>query len=239
MRTAGVLILWLAAGTWLSPVGALAQAAGGTMQAANEALAKHDWAKAVELLKPLAVATPKDAHVMYDLASAEDALDQASAAEASYRAAIEDDGGYLAARVALGLMLARQGRMDEAREELGKAAAIESGTDEDKALRARALRALARIDEKTRPAEARGELLAALQISPETAEDTLMAGELAERAGTGQVAAESAYRRVLAKDPDNAEATASLAHLLASERKFDAAEKLLTQGLAVHPGMRC
>jgi tetratricopeptide (TPR) repeat protein len=202
------------------------------MQAANAALDARDWGKALKLLGPLAEANPKDAHLLYDLGSAQDALDQSSAAEQSYRAAIMDDGGYLESRVALGLLLARSGRMEDARAELMAAAAI---TDGDKLLRARALRAMARIDEKARPSEARDELLAALSLSPETPEDTLLTAELAEGANGGKDAAEAAYRRLLAEQPNDPDATASLAHLLTGEKRYPEGEKLLTDGLAAHP----
>ncbi len=205
-----------------------------TIQQANAALEAQDWPKAIKLLTPLAAANPKDPHLAYDLGSAEDALDQSSAAEASYRVAIEDDPVYLEPRVALGLLLARAGKMDDARTELAAAAGIEKG---DKLLRARALRAMARIDEKTRPADARDELLGALALSPETPEDTLLTAELAESAGDGgKAAAEDAYRSLLLKLPNDPEATAALAHLLASEKRYPDAEKLLTAGLAAHPG---
>jgi Flp pilus assembly protein TadD len=203
------------------------------MQAANAALDARDWEKAVKLLTPLAAANPSDAHVLYDLGSAQDALDQTSAAEQSYRAAILDDGGYMDPRVALGLLLARNGRMTDARAELVAAVGIK---DADKPMRARALRALARIDEKTRPGDARDELLSALSISPETPEDTLLSAELAEHANGGQSAAEAAYRRLLVQQPNDPGATASLGHLLAKEKKYPEAEKLLTDGLAAHQG---
>jgi tetratricopeptide (TPR) repeat protein len=203
------------------------------LQAANAALEARDWEKAVKLLTPLAAANPSDAHVLYDLGSAQDALDQTSGAEQSYRAAILDDGAYLEPRVALGLLLARNGGMTDARAELVAAVGVKDGA---KPLQARALRALARIDEKTRPGDARDELLAALSISPETPEDTLLTAELAEHANGGQEAAEAAYRRLLLEQPNDPDATASLAHLLAAEKKYPEAEKLLTDGLAAHPG---
>jgi predicted Zn-dependent protease len=203
------------------------------MQAANDALAASDWAKAVKLLQPLADADPKNAQVLYDLGSAEDALNQEAAAEQNYRAAILDAGGYLEPRLALGLLLARRGKMDDARAELNAAASIVNG---DKLLRARALRAMAHIDEKTRPADARDELLAALAISPETPEDTLMTAELAESAGGGKDAAEAAYKRLLMERQGDPEATASLAHLMLEEKRYGEAEKLLTTGLAAHAG---
>ncbi len=239
----GVRVLLLAAGLVLTsgmPLAAqdfsgaekAAAPQSEAMQAANEALVARDWVKAVKLLQPLAAADPQNAQVLYDLGSAQDALEQETAAEQSYRAAILDAGGYLEPRLALGLLLARAGRMEDARAELGAAAAITNG---DKLLRARALRAMARIDEKTRPGEARDELLAALSLSPETPEDTLMAAELAQGASNGRDAAEAAYRRLLEKTPQNAAGTAALAHLLVTEKRYAEAEKLLTEGLAAHP----
>jgi predicted Zn-dependent protease len=203
------------------------------MQAANEALATGEFAKAAKLLGPLAEAHPKDPRILYDLGSAQDALDQTSAAQTNYRAAIDDDAAYIEPRLALGLLLARSGKLDDAREQLASAAALEKA---DKLLRARALRAMARIDQKPRPAAARDELLLALTLSPETPADTLLTAELAETAGeSGRQAAEDAYRRLLLHQPNDPEATASLGHLLSSEKRYAEAETLLTTSLAAHP----
>jgi predicted Zn-dependent protease len=201
------------------------------MQAANEALEAQDWEQAVKLLTTLAETNPKDAKILYDLGSAEDALDHTSAAEKAYRAAIADDEKLEEAHIALGLLLARNGKLDEGRTELAAGAAING----DITLTARALRALARIDQKQRPAEARDELLAALSITPETPDDKLMAAELAEAAGNGRSAAEAEYRKVLAAQPNNPPATAALAHLLAQDKQFAEAEILLTSALTAHP----
>jgi predicted Zn-dependent protease len=233
----GVLLLAVSAGAQdFSGAEKVPAPESAAMQAANAALEARDWQKAVKLLTPLAAENPKDAHVLYDLGSAEDALDQGSAAEQSYRAAILDDGGYLEPRVALGLLLARAGRMDDARAELGAAAALKGDLKGNKELRARALRAMARIDARPRPAEARDELLAALSLSPGTPEDALMSAELAEGAGNGKDVAEATYRRVLTANPNDPAATAALGHLLVTEKKYAEAEKLLKDGLTAHPG---
>jgi tetratricopeptide (TPR) repeat protein len=200
---------------------------------ANAALDAHDYEKALKLLAPLAAADPKDARILYDLAAAQDALDQTSPAEASYRAAIADDPAYLDPGVALGLMLARSGRMDDARTEFLAATKLPAG---DPQLKARAYRALARIDEKSRPADARDELLEALKLTSETPEDTLLGAELAESASNGAAAAEAAYRRVLARTPNDPAATSELAHLLAKQLRADEAEDLLATALKAHPG---
>jgi predicted Zn-dependent protease len=201
------------------------------MQAANDALEAQDWEKAVKLLTPLAEENLKDAKILYDLGSAQDALDHTSEAEKAYRAAIADDGKLEEAHIALGLLLARNGKLEDARTELAAGAALNG----DKTLTARALRALARIDQKQRPAEARDELLAAISISPETPDDKLMAAELAETAGNGKSAAEAEYRKVLAARPNDPPAAAALAHLLVQDKRYPEAEKLLTGALTAHP----
>jgi Flp pilus assembly protein TadD len=202
---------------------------------ANAALADHDFARALKLLAPLAAADPKDARLLYDLGSAQDALDQSTPAETSYKAAIADDPAFLDPRVTLGLLLAREAKFPEAREVLAVAAALPT-TDDNKLLKARADRALARLDQQSRPADARDELLEALKLSPETPDDTLLAAELAQAAGNGGPAAEAAYRRLLAQRPADPDATAALAHLLTQSKRPAEAEPLLTTALAAHPG---
>ena len=200
---------------------------------ANAALEAKDYAAAVKLLTPLAEANPRDAQILYDLGSAQDALDQETAAERSYRAAIAVDDKLIEPKVALGLLLARAGRMEEARTQLAAATEVTGG---DKLLQARAYRAMARIDSKARPGQARDELLAALKLSPETPDDTLLSAELAAKAANGAEPAEEAYRRVLAQRPDDPAATAALAHLLVQSKRAAEAEDLLKATLAAHPG---
>lgn len=199
---------------------------------ANAALEARDYDRALRLLTPLAAANPKDAHIVYFLASAQDALDQASPAETSYRAAIAADPTFLDSHVALGLLLARAGRMIDARTEFLAATKIPEG---DAGLKARAYRALARIDQKSHPIDARNELLEALKLTPETPEDTLLGAELAEAASNGGIAAEAAYRRVLARTPNDPAATSELARLLAKGLRVTEAEELLTAALKAHP----
>jgi predicted Zn-dependent protease len=77
--------------------------------------------------------------------------------------------------------------------------------------------------------------LEALKLTPETPADTLLAASLAEQ--TGQFdAAETAYRRVLAKDPKSAPANAGLAHLLIARKQYPEAETFLRAALDQSPG---
>jgi predicted Zn-dependent protease len=202
---------------------------------ANEALDKHDYPTALKLLTTLTEKNPKDAHLLYDLASTQDALaespSQTATAEATYRRAIATDPAYFDPHLALGLLLARNGKLNPAHAELLQATTL---TTDNPLLKARAYRALARIDQTSNPAAASDELLHALKLSPETHEDILLSGELAEASGD-PAAAEAAYRRLLIADPQNHDATAALTHLLLHQQKPDQAETLLTAALSKDP----
>jgi predicted Zn-dependent protease len=198
---------------------------------ANEALDKHDYPTALKLLNTLTEKSPNDPHLLYDLAFTQEALDQTSTAEATYRRAIAADPKYFDPHLALGLLLARSDRLPEAHAELLQATTL---TTDNPALKARAFRALARIDQTANPATASDELLQALKLSPETPDDILFSGELAEASGD-TAAAEAAYRRLLTADPQNHDATAALTHLLLHQQKPDQAETLLTAALAKDP----
>ena len=199
---------------------------------ANAALDQHDFPTALRLLTSLTTKNPTDAHLLYDLGFTQEALDQTSSAADTYRRAAAADPKYFEPHLSLGLLLARTGRHDEARTELLTATTLTPSTDP--ALKARAYRALARLDQTTRPADAGNELLEAMKISPETPDDIILSGELAEASGD-LAGAEAAYRRLLAADPQNPTATAALIHLLQREKKPDQAEALLTTALSKNP----
>ena len=202
---------------------------------ANGALDKQDYPTALKLLTTLAAKSPNDPHLLYDLAFTQDALAETPAqtaeAEATYRRAIAADPTYFDPHLALGLLLARSGKLALAHAELLQATTLNT---DNPLLKARAFRALARIEQTANPATASDELLSALKLSPETPEDILLSGELAEASGDS-AAAEAAYRRLLAADPQNHDATAALTHLLLHQEKPDQAETLLTAALAKDP----
>ncbi len=203
---------------------------------AADAMGRRDFPTALKLLTRLNQAYPNDPNVLFDLASAQDALSdsdpaQATAAEHTYRRAITADPTYLEPHLALGLLLARNNRPEDARSELLSATSL---TTSDPAIKARALRALAHLDRTSHPDEARDALLAAVRLSPETPDDGLLSAELAEGAGD-LPAAEDAYRRLLKRTPNDPAATAALAHLLVAQNQAAEAEPLLQAALVAHP----
>jgi Flp pilus assembly protein TadD len=206
---------------------------------AEEAIAKSDWKAADAILNPWVAAHPQDARALFDAGYVADAENHAGQAADLYRRAIQADPKSFEAHLSLGLILAREGKLDEARTELATATTLDPGAG-GPTLKARAWRALAQIDRPRPgrpgdPAEASNDLLQALKLSPETEEDTLLAASLAEDTGQND-AAEAAYRRVLAEDPKSEAATSGLAHLLIAKKQYAEAETLLRGALAKSPG---
>jgi predicted Zn-dependent protease len=196
-------------------------------------LEKSDWKAAQAKLEPWIAAHPTAARALFDLGYAADAENRLDDAASLYRRAIEANPQSFLAHLSLGLVLARQNKLDDARPELAAATSLDPG-DAGPAMKARAWRALARIDRNTDTTEASNDLLEALKLTPETLDDTLLAANLADQAGE-YAAAETAYRRVLAKDPKSAPANAGLAHLLIARKLYPEAETLLHAALEQSP----
>jgi tetratricopeptide (TPR) repeat protein len=203
---------------------------------ADAALDARDFPTALKLLTTLAEKYPTDAHLLYDLASTQDALEQNTAAIETYRRAISADPKFFEPHLALALLLARQGQPNDAKSELTTAVTLDAPTP---TLKARAYRTLARLEaggaQPSDPSAASADLLAALKITPETPDDILLAAELAE--ATGDLpAAEASYRRILAVTPNDPPTAAALAHLFILQKKPADAEAILTAALTQHPG---
>lgn len=200
---------------------------------AEAAIIKSDWNAAEAKLGPWLAAHPSDARALFDAGYVADAQNRLDDAAAFYRRAVEANPKSFEAHAELGLLLARQNKLSDARPELAAATQLDPG-DAGAAAKARAWRAMAEIDRAIDPAQASEDLLEALKLSPETPADTLLAASLAEQ--TGQYdAAESAYRRMLAADPKSAPANAGLAHLLIARKQYPEAETFLRAALAQSP----
>jgi predicted Zn-dependent protease len=200
---------------------------------AEALIVKADWKGAEAKLDAWLADHPSDARALFDAGYVADAQNKLDEAAGFYRRAVEADPKRFEAHLSLGLLLARQGKLDEARTELTAATTLDPG-EAGRAAKARGWRALAQIDRSANPTEASNDLLEALKLSPETPEDTLLAAELAEKAGQNE-SAEAAYRRLLAHDPTNATAIAGLAHLLIARKQFPEAETLLRAALEKSP----
>jgi tetratricopeptide (TPR) repeat protein len=200
---------------------------------AEAAIGKSDWKTAQTSLDLFLAQNPADARALFDAGYVADAQNRFADAESLYRRAIDVDPKSFEAHLSLGLLLARQGNTDDARPELAVATSLDPG-DAGPALKARAWRALARIDREDDPTEASTDLLEALKLTPETTADTLLAAAIADQAGEFQAEA-TAYRRALAKDPNSADATTGLAHALIALKQFPEAETMLRAAVEKSP----
>jgi tetratricopeptide (TPR) repeat protein len=201
-------------------------------------MAKSDWKTAEPILDTWLAAHPTDARALFDAGYLADAQDRNDSAVALYSKAVEANPKSFEAQISLGLLLARLGKPAEARPALEAATQLDPGPAGPLA-KAKAWRALAQIeqrgiDAKPDTAQASIDLIEALNLSPETPEDTLMAASLAEANGDA-AGAEAAYRRLLKKDPDSAPGVAGLAHLLIAQKKYPEAEEMLRASLQKSP----
>lgn len=205
---------------------------------AEASIATSDWKTASTKLDSYLLTHANDARALFDAGYVADHQDNLDRAAGFYRRALEVNPNSFESHLALGLLLARQGKRDEAHTELTAATTLNPG-EAGPELKARAWRALARLDKPGPDGEgnakiASDELLEALKLSPETPDDTLLAADLAEDSGNHD-AAEAAYRRVLASDPKSAAADSGLAHVLIQRNQYPEAEKLIRAALQQEP----
>jgi len=200
---------------------------------AEASIAKSDLKGAEAKLEAWLAAHPTDARALFDAGYIADTENRLVAAVDLFRRATEADPKSFEAHLSLGLLLARQGNEDDALPVLEKATQLDSGQANPE-LKARAWRALAQINRDDDPEEASDDLLEALKLTPETLDDTLLAASLADQAGE-YAAAETGYRRVLAKEPNSAPANAGMAHLLIARKQYPEAEALLRLALKGSP----
>jgi predicted Zn-dependent protease len=200
---------------------------------AESAIEAKEFDQARNLLDPYLSAHPVDARALFDRGFVDDAQGHDDAAAGYYRKAIAANPKQFEARLALGLILARQGKPQDAREQLEAATKLEPNPPSP-AMKAQAFRNLAELERSSDPDAAKQALLQALSLSPETPADTLLTGEIAEAEGD-EVSAETAYRRVLNQQPDSSAATAGLSHVLIAQQKYADAEPLIQAALERDP----
>ncbi len=210
-----------------------AQTVSPQVAAAEADLVKSDWKAAEAKLDAWLAAHPDDSRALFDAGYVADAQNRLEDAAGLYRRAVEANPQSFEAHLSLGLLLARQNKLADARPELAAATTLDPG-DAGPATKARAWRALAEIDRNSDATQASDDLLEALKLSPETPADTLLAANIAEQAGQYD-AAQAAYRRILAKDPKSAPANAGLAHLLIARKQYAEAETFLRTALEQAP----
>ena len=207
--------------------------ASDPLEDVESAIEAKKYALAASRLDIYVSAHPEDGRALFDRGYVEDAQGHTDAAEGWYRKATAADPKQFESRLALGLLLASKGDDQAAREQLDAATQLEPNPPNPGA-KAQADRALARLLRSSDPTGARDALVDALKLTPETPADTLLAAEIAEAAGDGEIA-EQEYRKALQSDPDSSEATAGLAHLLINEKRYADAQPLVEAALRRDP----
>ncbi len=203
------------------------------LQQAESSIVARNYAAADAQLDTWLAAHPADARALFDRGYVADAQGHTADAASWYRKAIAADPKQFESRLALGLLLAGQGDMAGAREQLYAATSLEPNPP-NPAAKAQACRALAQLLRTSDPIGARDALVQALKLTPETPADTLLAAQIADNAGDADLA-EQEYRKLLQEQPDSPQATAGLAHLLIQEKRCADAQPLVAAALQQHP----
>ena len=137
-------------GLTASPASGSTPAPSPQVLEAEALLAKSDWKADQTKLAAWLADHPSDARALFDAGCAADAQNQMDDAAAFYRRAIEANPTSFEAHLSLGLLLARQGKVDGARPQLVEATKLDPG-EAGSAVKARAWRALAQLDRLPTP----------------------------------------------------------------------------------------
>ncbi len=206
---------------------------------AEDDLARRNLKDAIPLLNSALALEPNNARALYDRGYAEENTQQTVAAIVDFQKAIVVDPKQYESHAALARLYADQNNFDEARKQLEAASTLTPANAHPTQTQAATLRLLARVDNQLHdPSAAAAALLAALKLTPEKPEDTLLAAQLADEQGDAS-SAEAEYRKALATIPQNdsayVDALSALAHALTEQEKFSDAEPLLRQALTQQP----
>ncbi|MBD8577323.1 cellulose biosynthesis protein BcsC [Pseudomonas syringae] len=194
-------------------------------QQADRLSEQSDWGPLVPLLKKIRVLDPDNPWLTYRLAAAEVALGNPRQADEAFAQLLVRQGNNPEARYAHGLYLANASRDTEVLASLGKIAKA-GWTDNMRELAARIERRqlLARV-EQLRNSGQEPQAIALLLRHPTTDDYATLADWAVQRSDFA--AAQSAYAKVLAADPNNAEAQlGQIEVLLATERVPQARQAL-------------
>ena len=202
---------------------------------AEEAILRGDFAKALPLLNDILANQPGNARALYDRGYVETQQNQPDAAIKDFQKAIAVDPKQFESHAELGRLLAQQAKWPEAKQQLEAAAILPPASGDPRQALGSVFRTLAHVDQQMHdPAAASDALIAAIKITPEQPEDTLLAAQLAESEGDHEGAI-GEYRKVLAADPASVQAAGGLARILIHQGKFAEAEPVVRQALQQLP----
>lgn len=194
---------------------------------ADQLSERSDWTQLVPVLKKIRVLDPDNPWLAYRLAAAEIALGKPQQADDAFAQLLARQGNNPEARYAHGLYLANANRDDEVLASLGKIPKA-NWTDNLRELGARIERRqmLARA-ELLRSNGQEAQAIALLMRNPATDDYATLADWAVQR--SDWPAAESAYKKVLASDAQNADAQLGMIEVLIATQRIPAAREALAR----------
>jgi Flp pilus assembly protein TadD len=204
------------------------------VEQAEAAMQRNDFVTAESLLQKAVAAKPGDYRAWFDLGDAYNATNRPSQATDAYRKAVAAKPDVFESNVNLGILLARQGKNEEAAKFLKAATQLKPGASPNLSL-AHAWLALGRVEESIGPQEALAAYAQATQFQPNNPEPHLAAAALLERQGNLDAAARE-LQTAHDLDPKSQPVISSLANVYIKQKKYPEAEAGLRKLLAADPG---
>jgi Flp pilus assembly protein TadD len=193
---------------------------------------KGDYAKAEPLLVKVVELDPNDFRAWFDLAFVYNLTGRKLQAIDAYRKSVALKPTVQEANLNLGLLLATQGRNDEAARYLRAATTLKPDS-KDHAGTYRAWLSLGRVLHQIAPADAVEAFRQAAKLQPKDVEPWLSLASLLEKSSPAE--AEGAYKHVLELEPASTPAMAGLVDVYSASGRLPEAEAFLRQYLETQP----
>jgi Flp pilus assembly protein TadD len=204
------------------------------VEQAEAALQKQDYATAEALLKKAIATHPADYRAWFDLGFLYTQTKRPDDAIAAYGNSVALNPDVFESNLNLGIVLARQGKSEEAAKYLKAATQLKPTAHPDEGL-ARAWQSLGLVEQSQDPKQALAAFAEAAKLNPKDREPHLSAGALLEQQNQLDEAARE-YQAAAALDPNGTEPMAGLANVYSKQKKLPEAEAQLRLLLAIDPG---
>ena len=204
------------------------------VEQAEAAMQKNDFAAAESLLLKAVAAKPGDYRAWFDLGDVYNAANRLPEATEAYRKAVAAQADIFESNVNLGILLARQGKNEEAAKFLKAATQLKPGGANPEQSMAHAWLALGRVEESASPQEALDAYAQATKFNPKDPAPPLAAATLLEKQGQLDEAARE-YQTALRLDTKSQPAISGLVSVYIRQNKYPQAETALRRLLAIDP----
>ncbi len=204
------------------------------IDAAEAAMQKRDYATAETFLKKSISANPASYRAWFDLGYIYNQTNRTDDAIAAYGNSVALKADVFESNLNLGILLARQGKKDEAAKFLRAATQLKPSAKPEEGL-ARAWLSLGLALESSDPQQARAAFSEALKLNPKDAEAHLSIGAILERQGNLDDAGRE-YQAAASLDAKSTDAITGLANVYSKQKKLPEAEAQLRKLMAMDPG---